>query len=343
VIRLRITQGNWQDALPGERSLAELLGVGRDTVRLALQLLERDKVISPSQAGSKRKIRMASNHREKSKSDGLRIGMLSPRRIEQLSQPMLFEVDHLRQALAIKDGALELFAPGWYDDHKPEKRLVQLLKDEPCDAWILFRSSSSIQRWFEESQVPCLIRGYPQANIQLPHLDVDWEATARHAAGRLWRLGHRRVGILTPPEALEGVKAAVRGATELGEPGFSALEIPENGTVDGVIHALSRAFKHREPPTALIATRPRQAASAMTWLAAQGIRLPSQMSIISLAYEPFFDYIFPLVSGYRVHPETVSKQVIRRIEALVAGNPNRRSHSWISPTIVKGASVAELP
>ena len=81
----------------------------------------------------------------------------------------------------------------------------------------------------------------------------------------------------------------------------------------------------------------------MTWLAAQGIRLPSQMSIISLAYEPFFDYIFPLVSGYRVHPETVSKQVIRRIEALVAGNPNRRSHSWISPTIVKGASVAELP
>ncbi len=341
VIRLRIAGGEWQQTLPGERALAETLQVGRDTVRLALQLLEREQVLSPAQAGSKRSIRLATNHRIQPRSRSLRIGMLSPLRLEQLSQPVLFEVDHLRRALADKGGALDLFAPAWYEQKNPLKRLAQLVKDEPCDAWILFRSSAQIQRWFEDSGVPCLIRGYPQAGTQLPHLDVNWEATARHAAGRLWRLGHRRIGILTPPEALGGVEAAVKGATELGEPHFSVHEMPENRTVEGLIQTFSRALKLKEPPTAVIATRARQAATAMTWLSSQGIRVPSQISLVSLAHEPFMDYLVPAVSCYKVDPEGVSKQVIRRIESLLEGSPNRGGHSWITPEVVKGASIAE--
>jgi DNA-binding LacI/PurR family transcriptional regulator len=341
VIRLRIVEGEWQGILPGERSLAENLEVGRDTVRLALQLLEREKVLSPARAGSKRSIRIPANQHPVSKSVNLRIGILSPRRLEQLSQPMLLEVDHLRRALTGKGDSLELFAPAWYEQKNPAKRLAQLVKDEPCSAWILFRSSAHIQRWFEESEVPCLVRGYPQANIHISHLDVNWEATARHAAGRLWRLGHRRVGILIPTEMLGGVQAAVKGATELGEPDFSVVEIPENGTVEGGILALSRAFALKNPPTALIATRPRQVATAMTWLASKGIRIPTQISLISIAHEPFLDYLVPAISGYRVDPETVSKQVIRRIGSLVAGDPGRGGHSWITPEVVKGASISK--
>lgn len=342
VIRLRIVEGEWRGVLPGERRLAEVLEVGRDTVRLALQLLEREQVLSPTQAGSKRNILHDSDHSETPRSQALRIGMLSPRPLEQLSQPMLFEVDHLRRALAEKGGSLELFAPGWYEQKNPAKRLAQLVKDEPCSAWILFRSSARIQQWFVHSKVACLIRGYPHAMVNLPHLDVDWEATARHAAGRLWRFGHRRVGILIPTDALRGVDAAVKGAAGLGEPDFSVLEISENGTVEGVIMALSRALKLKAPPTAVIATRPRQAATAMTWLASQGIGVPSRISVISLAHEPFLDHLVPAISGYRVDPETVSKQVIRRIEALVAGSPNRGGHSWVTPEVVKGASIAAV-
>lgn len=342
VIRARITAGEWQGNLPGERAMAKNLEVGRDTVRLALQMLERDKVLSPSQAGSKRNILIHANHRVKSKARELRIGFLSARRLEQLSQPMLFEVDHLRRALAAKGGSLDVFAPSWYEQKNPSRRLAQLVKDEPCDAWILFRSSAVIQRWFEESEVPCLVRGYPQPEIELLHLDVDWEATARHAAGRLWRHGHRVVGILSPPDALAGVKAAVKGASALGEPGFQVLEIQENGTTEGVALALSRTLKFKTPPTALITTRSRQAATALTWLASVGIRVPEQISLISLAHEPFIDYLIPSVSCYKLDPEAVSKQVIRRIESLLEGNPNRGVHSWITPDSVKGSSIAKV-
>lgn len=340
VIRLRLGEGEWSGGLPGERTLAQILEVGRDTVRLALQRLEYEKVLSPTQAGSKRTVLIAPDRMSESRVEALRIGILSPRRLEQLPQPTLFEVDHLRRALAQKGGSLDLFSPSWFEQKDPAKHLARLVEEERCNAWILFRTSEQIQRWFAKSGVPCLVRGYPFSADLLPHLDVDWEATARHASGRLWRQGHRRVGILIPPGQLRGVEAAVKGAGVLGEPDFSVIEIPENGTVEGVCRALARALNLKDPPTAIIAPRPRQVATTLTWLGTQGIRVPSDFGIISLSHDPFMDHLVPELSGYRVDPEAVSKLVIRRVKMLISGIPGRGSNSWITPEVIKGASIS---
>lgn len=342
VIRLRLGEGEWSGGLPGERTLAQILEVGRDTVRLALQRLEYERVLSPAQAGSKRSVLIVPDQSLESRVEALRIGILSPRRLEQLPQPTLFEVDHLRRALAQKGGSLDLFSPSWFEQKDPTKNLARLVEDEPCSAWVLFRTSEQIQRWFAKSGIPCLVRGYPYTIGLLPHLDVDWEVTARHASGRLWRQGHRRVGILIPPGALRGVEAVLKGATALGEPGFSVIEMPEDGTANGVCKALARALQLQTPPTAIIAPRPRQVATALTWLGTQGLRVPADFGIISLAHDPFMDYLVPELSGYRVDPETVSKLVIRRVKMLISGIPGRGSNSWITPEVVKGASISAI-
>lgn len=339
VIRLRLEAGEWGGGLPGERTLAQSLEVGRDTVRLALQRLEHDNVLSAAQAGCKRKVLIAPDRSSGDRMENLRIGVLSPRGLEQLPQPTLFEVDHLRRALADIGGSLDLFSPSWFEQKNPTKHLARLVANEPCSAWVLFRASEAIQRWFAKSGLPCLVRGYPYTADLLPHLDVDWEATARHASGRLWRQGHRRVGILIPPGHHRGTEAAIRGASDLGEPDFGVVEIPENGTVEGVCRALARALQMKSPPTAIIAIRPRQVATTLTWLGTQGIRVPDDFSIISIAYDPFMDHLVPGLSGYRVVPETVSKLVIRRVKMLISGNLGRSGNSWITPEIVKGASI----
>lgn len=343
VMRLRIQGGEWKEFLPGERRLAELLQVGRDTVRLAVQQLEREGTISPAEAGSRRRILVTTfAARKATTGKHLKIGLLAHRPLEQLPQPALLEVDQIRRAIAGKGGSLEVFAPSWYERRTPAKNLEAFISEEPCSAWILLRSSEPVQRWFMQKGLPCLIRGYPHEGIDLPHLDVDWEATARHAAGRLWRLGHQRVGILVPTEPLRGIAAAVKGALDLGETGFQAFEISENGTVDGIARGLARALQLRNPPTALIATRPRQAATALTWLGSRGIRVPAEISLISLAREPFLEHLVPEVSGYDVDPDAVAKQVMRRLTSLIAGNPHPGGNSWITPEVVKGASVAAL-
>jgi DNA-binding LacI/PurR family transcriptional regulator len=340
VMKLRIESGEWSRLLPGERRLAETLQVGRDTVRLALQQLEREGVLEAAAAGARRRITGVAA--PSGKIISLRIGMLAHRRLEQLPQPVLLEVDDIRRALADKGGSLEVFSPAWYEQRSPARRLATLLEEEPCSAWILLRSSAAVQQWFMERRVPCLIRGYPHPGIALPHLDVDWHATARHAAGQLWRMGHRRVVVLSPPESLKGVEAAVRGVMDLGEPGFEVTVQVENGTPAGVGKVLARALQVKEPPSAIIATRPRQAATALTWLASQGIRVPQHLSLITLAWEPFLDHLVPEITGYRADTDAVAKLVVRRLERLVAGDPNPGGNVWITPEIVKGASVARI-
>lgn len=338
VMLMRIEAGDWQEVLPGERRLAETLQVARDTVRMAIQQLERDGVLEPTSGGSRRRINRKRPTKKSEAPRNLRIGMLANRPLGQLSQPMLLEIDQIRLALAKQGGELEVFSPGWYEHKNPTRQLEAFIKEERCDAWLLFRSSEAVQRWFKQSRTPCLIRGYPHPDVALPHLDVDWGATARHAASALWRMGHRRVGVMVPTQALRGVAAAVKGVMELGEQGFHPFEMIEDGSVHGVSRAMARAMKLAEPPTAIIATRSRQVATALSWLAAQGMRVPADMSLISLVREPFIEFLVPEITGYRIDSDAVAKQSVRHLQAILAGNIKPGGNPWFTPEWVKGAS-----
>ena len=339
VMQVRISSGEWQRVLPGERRLAEVLQVGRDTVRLALQQLEREGLLAPADAGNRRRIVKGPKEIHRSNEQSLKIGMLAHRSIERLPQPILLEIDRVRDALAAKGGSLEVYAPGWYHQRSPLKRLETLVKDEQCSAWILLRSSAAVQGWFMKRRIPCLVRGYPHPGINLPHLDVDWHAVAHHAAGQLWRLGHRKVILIRPAEPLQGVEAAVRGVMDFGEPNFQAEALIEDGTTLGVCRVLERVLHSKDAPTAIITTRPRQAATALTWMATQGIRVPQDISLMTLAWEPFLDHLVPEISGYRVDPKVVAKLLVRRVERLVAGDSNPDGNVWIAPETVVGDQV----
>lgn len=339
VIELRIAAGEWQRLMPGERKLAEALQVGRDTVRLALQSLERSGRLAPADMGNRRRILSVPTGTRRGRSDPLKIGLLCHRALESLPQPMLLELDRIRGALAAKGGSLRLHSPAWRSQSNPIKRLEELVEEEQCSAWILMRSSEAVQQWFMKHKIPCLLRGYPHPGVDLPFLDVDWHATARHAAGQLWRLGHRKVVVLRSSEILKGVDAAVAGAMNLGEPDFEACELIEDGTSHSIGRLLARALNFQDPPTAIITTRARQAASALTWLASQGIRVPQHISLITLAWEPYLDHLVPEISGYRIDSDAAAKLVFRRIERIAAGDPKPGSNLWIASEAVKGASI----
>ncbi len=342
VLELRIASGEWEQVLPAERRLAEMLQVGRDTIRLAIKHLERDGVLAPIDVGNRRRILMNPVGPSGSGRRPLKIGLLSHRKLERLQQPMLLEIDRIRDALAAKGGSLKIYTPAWYEQQNPAKALATLIAEERCHAWILLRSTAAVQSWFMTSHIPALIRGYPHPGIDLPHLDIDWYATARHAAGQLWRMGHRRILVVKPPEALEGTEAAIKGMQDLGEKELEVSIVLEDGTTDGLKRVLANALQVEDPPTAMIALRPRQVATALTWLASRRIRVPQEFSLISLAWEPFVEHLVPKISTYRVDPDALAKLVVRRIERLSSGESNPGGKTWITPKMAKGASVRKL-
>lgn len=339
VMKQRISDNEWPNHLPGERSLADMLHVGRDTIRIVLQELENEGWILPAQPGTRRQVAPRTERKSKPLTD-LRIGVLSPQPLERLQQAMLLELDQIRGALAAKGGSLEFYSPRWHGLNNPAQHLSTLVAEARCSTWILLRSTPAIQRWFHENRVRCLIRGYPHSGIELPFLDVDWEATARHAAGRLWRLGHKRVGIIIAPGNLLGSDAALRGIHGFDEQEFEAIEIVEDGTREGLCRAAETALRSATPPTAFITTRPRHAATLLTWFGSLGVKVPSQISIISLAHEQFLDYLIPEVDSYRTDAAAVARRVIRRLESLSSGAGLQKHNGWIIPKPTNGQSTA---
>ncbi len=339
VMKARIAAGEWTDALPGERRLAALLNVGRDTIRLALAELAGEGTIAASAAGRQRRVILSAAGRGDSNKETWRIGILSPVPLERLPQSMLAEVDHIRSMLAQRGGVLELLVPPWYDAPQPRRKLATMLEAEPRDAWILYRSSRAVQEAFQALRAPCVIRGHPHQGVELPFMDCDWAATGRHAVGALWRKGHRRIGMLMPQDGMRGNLAAWQGAASFQEEGVVLTEIAEDGGNASLVAAVSGALGRADPPTAFITLRPRQTITLLTWLGSQGWRVPRDFSIVALATDPVMNHLVPAITAYRLDPLVFAKRVARHLELLVAGQVASRASLLLMPELVPGASV----
>lgn len=341
VLRARIEAGEWVHTLPGERRLAEILNVGRDTIRLTLAELAAQGVIEAGAVGRQRRILAQPKPAPTPEADAWHIGFLAPVKLERLPQSTLTEVDQIRTILAQRGAFLDLHAPPWYDSPNPVKRLEAMIKSEPCNAWILYRSSRQIQEFFQSSRIPCVIRGYPHPGIELPYLDYDWMATGRHAVGELWRKGHRHIAILVPLDGMRGNTAAIQGAESFTGGDVKLTQIPENGTSAGLIQAVSPVLSQADPPTAFITIRPRQAVTLLTWLGSRSLRVPRDFSLISLATEPVFDHIVPAITTYRIEAAVFARRVAKLLELLVEGSATSHSGLLLMPDLVAGASIAQ--
>lgn len=343
VIRARISAGEWPSFLPGERELAELLHVGRDTVRLALTELTQTGWLSPADHGKRRRVLTP----EKSapapeKNSHLRIGMLSPYGLMQISQIMLSEVDHIRSHLAQHGGSLEIYNPSFLHQQQPDKALTTFTKEHQCDAWILHRTTAPVQQHFQHEGIPCLIRGHPHVGVSLPFIDYDWRAIARHAMAELWRNGHRRIGIIMPADGLQGNYAALEGAREFNEQDVILTEIRESRTANSLVRSLSKWIDKPECPTAFIAIRPRQALTLMTWLGSIGRPVPHWHSIISLADEPLFEHLVPTIACYSTISLQFARKVVKNLQLLATGQRQQLVHSLIMPDFQSAESIKKL-
>lgn len=340
VLKARIEAGEWSDTLPGERRIAEILNVGRDTIRLALSELAGDGWIDVGSSGKQRRILKRSVKVKISKIGTWRIGMLSPFPLQQLSPAMLSEVDQVRSILSRRGGVLDFMTPPWYGAPSVARKLSILLETEPHDAWILYRSPKPVQTSFESSRAPCLIRGYPHQGVTLPYMDYDWTAIGRHAVAELWRKGHRRIGVLLPRDGMRGNIAAWQGAVSFREQGVDLLDVWEDGSKQGLIAEMTAILGKSHPPTAFVTLRARQAITLLTWLGTQGLRVPSDISMISLTTDSEMSHLVPSITAYQTDPSFFAKRVARQLELLVNARLGSQRGLLVMPDLVPGGSIA---
>jgi DNA-binding LacI/PurR family transcriptional regulator len=279
-----------------------------------------------------------------SKVELLPVTFLSPNMVE--ARITLLELEDTQMRLAEQGRKLRFIAPRIFHLKHPEHHLERLVNVNPSAAWILSLATEPMQRWFDQQGIPAMIYGSPFPEVKLPFVVSDWGAAAFHAGIQLIRQGHRTIGIMEYQERFPGLLAEEQGlrqalATVQAENRLVVLK--DDRTPVTVAHSLEVAFGLQHRPTALVLTSTSQLLTCYSWLVARGIRVPADISLVSLANDSWFADLYPSVCYYQPDSKLMSRHISQRVLELVeAGQVNKKSLR-IQLEYVRGATIGPVP
>jgi LacI family transcriptional regulator len=342
---LQIEAGEWRDWLPSERSLCELLQVSRNTLRAALAQMKHEGRIRAAHGAGNQILGVKPAGPTRSKSCD--VALLSPEPIERLRPHQSLWIDDMRGLLSERGFRLRVFHGHHYFAAHPGPSLQKLVSRNPHGCWILVMANETVQRWFGENGVPCVVAGSTYPGLDLPYRDLDHRAMCRHAAGVLLGLGHRRLVMLTQKSRragdLESEAGFTEGVRQSRHANVDAVVIRHEDSVHSVAHALRRILKLQPAATALLVLHPHYYLAVASRLAQNGVRIPDEISMISRDDDPFLAFLAPVPARYLVSPHAMAKNLLRPVLEVLEGTTVTQRGSRIMPEFIRGESIAAPP
>jgi DNA-binding LacI/PurR family transcriptional regulator len=327
--RLRdgLREGRWSAGLPGVQRLAAEFDVSAATARRALRLLENEGVLAGRGLGRSRGISAAAAHIASRRS--LRVGILRhDARLTDNNPQASAVLTEIAHSLEAAGHTVFFFNKSQLELRHDVRRMAREMAETPADAWVVEAGSRPLLEWCASQRTPCLALYGRSDGLPLARTGPDKAPAYRAATRRLLELGHRRIVII------------VRAARRLPEPGGAERVFLEELAAHGVLtgdynlpdweetpagfsRLLERLFLH-SPPTALIVDESPRYIAAAEFLARRGIRVPEHVSLVATDDDPALAWCHPPVARMRWDPEPVIRRVVRWVDAVRKGNPDRK-------------------
>lgn len=342
-LKEEILKDSFSSGLPGERALAKRLMVSRKTLRKAMNLLENDQWISPAQHGCRRQILVSPeqpNSDEAISLKGKSVVVMAPKPlhqmggIERLFQSRLTQFCE-KSGITLRHRDLDV-----RHMQRPRYRLEEFVLKNPADVYLLQHSTRSIQQWFDQRQISSIVLGDRWEGLSIPGVAGDHAATAVHAAGLLHRNGHSKVTMLYPEPSKRGMEIFVRRFEEVADSMELSLvgyeENPESTSL-----AAQRIFTGQAlVPTAVLTTTMFSTISVVCAAGRLGLRIPEDISLISLSHDEALQYLQPAIAAYDIKWEDYTKAVFKSLsEVLLHSVVQLADPELIMPDFIAGGSI----
>ncbi len=307
--------------------IAERAGVSRSTVSKILNPGGHQYRISPETVSRVRKIAWSLGRpvstMENMPPPGHRRPLVALVSSERLPDPMscygelsnIMTITMGRQGI---DLVMVINNDGW-QQWKDEGREQQL-----AGALLLEFISNDLDMLVAHSRLPLFLLNFP-CDLPLDQAVIDHGPGVAEAAAYLLDLGHRHVLYLVPTlsrhrasfDAREqGLVAAIRD-------GGGSLTIVQGP--DAAMNALAAMPQ----VTVVVTYSEMEARSLVDWLAERGVRIPADLSILSLAGPPNIDWILPKLSCLRTPWNQIARDAAVTLIDRINGDlsaPVRRSY-----------------
>jgi DNA-binding LacI/PurR family transcriptional regulator len=335
--------GRWSGKLPGVLSLSKELGVSRDTIRESLWLLEKDGVLRPSGAGKSRVIvpgKKKATHRRI-----LRVGLLlhSPLRKENsLSQELVLGIKHGVEA----SGHLIVTASKAIDELGGNiTRVSRVVNEVNADAWIVYGGTREVLEWFAENKLLVLAIGGRFQNLPIASSSSNVQEAMAAAVDSLIEHGHRRVVFIClamwrKPTFNLVVQSFLDRLSHHGLKPDPAYCVPDWEETPEGLQRLLEALYFATQPTALLLGEPSYALPVLAFLAARGLKVPDQASIIMVLPDPILDMYHPPLARFDMPIHSHVHRAVRWVEA-VAKEKADTTQTTCSATFVPAGSIGK--
>jgi LacI family transcriptional regulator len=173
-------------------------------------------------------------------------------------------------------------------------RLLDRLLDRRCDGYVFLGYAPYLVEWLCNRDIPVVSCYSDLVPEGVPIVIPDHLMAMRQAVGHLHAQGHRRIGHLAGPNWNTSARLRVECFCQAtAEYGLSPDAAPVSGDTregddwgmtEAGIEATQELLRHNV--TAIIAARDLAAVQLKTYLTQQGIRIPTDLSIIGIDNDP---------------------------------------------------------
>lgn len=320
-LRGDIAAGRWSGAMPGRTELARQLGVGITSMEEALRQLEREGLLASQGAGRMRRI-LGSNRIAARRP--LRIAVLTHDRAA-MSEGYMVELIHLlreagHDAYYTRSSMSEL---GF-----SVMRIAKLVGETEADAWIICSARREVTEWFAAQAKPAFSLFGRRRGLPIASAGPDKSSAYAAATRRLIEHGHHRIVLLVRPDRRLPVPGTPERAflVELAAHGITPgpYHLPDwNEGIDGFQLQLEKLF-HVTPPTALIVDEMLLFVATQQFLARKRLRVPEEVSLVSLESDPAFEWCRPSVARIHWERTPVLRRVVGWAHNILSGKKDLR-------------------
>jgi DNA-binding LacI/PurR family transcriptional regulator len=342
VLRKRIVEGRYGDALPGEPRLAAELLIARGTLRKALDTLTGEGWISPSAVGMPRRVLLPSCA---SRARGARsVGVLGPQPLEALSAATQQFLRDLASLTAAEEITFVHHHSAATRHERPGRLLKALIAEHPADLWLLYEASIPVARFFRESGTPAIVCGGPAVDLGLSACGFDGQAAVRHAIGVFSRAGHTR--IIAPTRYPRPLREQIF-REEFENRGLSfdrQTHMPcWNSDSDQLHDLLCSKLTSADRPTAWIVNGLEGLVVMFSTLMELGLRVPNDISLLTIGSDPMLKCFRPTISHYSTPHRSLALAMAKMIRSHLQARPTAPVLKLLQTDFVSGGSVGRAP
>ncbi len=326
--------------------VAKRAGVSTATVSRALS---RPDVVSPD---TRRKVLQAVKHLGYAPNFAakhlrtLRSGKLLVT-VPDISNPFFSLILQGIEDAAQRKGYAVLLGDTQHDPKREERYALMLMRKE-ADGLIFLghrlpKPAAALVRSMAPKYAPVVNGCEFSPRLRVPSVHIDNATAAAEAMDHLYRLGHRRIGIVTGPLVSPLSRDRLAGATLRAKAeGAERDVIVMHGdfSIESGAAAAERLLGRREPPTAVFCFNDEMAMGVIETARRRGVRVPRDLSVVGFDDIRFARHMDPPLTTIAQPMREIGERAVQLLVDILAGRPIAPVSVTLPHTLIIRSSTA---